>query len=131
MAADRLSRRDFCRAAMGLLAAASVGGCSGGSAAASVPEKVWGQIGITDGRFQKPRAITIDDEDHLYIVDMTARIQVFDRDGKVIRVLETPFHDNGRPTGLSITHDGLVAVADTHYYRVLFYTKSGELQEDL
>jgi DNA-binding beta-propeller fold protein YncE len=129
-----IGRRDFCRGLVGLLAVAGVNGvagCTGGAAAASVPEKVWGQVGITDGRFQKPRAITIDEEDHLYIVDMTARIQVFDRDGGFIRVWQTPVHDNGRPTGLSITHDGLVAVADTHYYRVLFYTKTGELRDDL
>jgi NHL repeat len=126
-----MGRREFCRGSLGLLLAAGLSGCTGGEVKASVPEKIWGQIGITNGRFQKPRAIAIDEDDLLYIVDMTARIQVFDRDGKFIRAWQTPVHDNGRPTGLSITHDGLVAVADTHYYRVLFYTKTGELQENL
>jgi streptogramin lyase len=114
-----------------LLAATWLGGCGGSAAAASIPDKVWGQVGITNGRFQKPRAITIDEQDHLYIVDMTARIQVFDADGNFVRVWQTPMHDNGRPTGLSITRDGLVAVADTHYYRVLFYTTDGRMQDAL
>lgn len=91
---------------------------------------VWGRVGITDGRFQKPRAIAIDADDRLYIVDMTARIQVFDPDGHFLRAWSTPVHDNGRPTGLSISRDGLLMVADTHYYRVLFYTLDGQLRDD-
>ena len=44
---------------------------------------VWGRRGISDGRLQKPRAMAIDGHDLLYIVDMTARIQVFTTDGAV------------------------------------------------
>jgi sugar lactone lactonase YvrE len=127
----RIERREFCRAAIGLLLAAGTTGCSASFAAGGQPEKVWGRIGITNGRFQKPRAIAIDDQDHLYIVDMTARIQVFDRDGNFLRAWQTPTRANGRPTGLAISRDGLVMVADTHYYRVLFYTRDGQLQEEL
>ena len=59
---------------------------------------------------------------------MTARIQVFDADGNFIRGWQTPEHANGRPTGLTIsTIDGNLLVADTHYYRVLTYTPTGEL----
>lgn len=87
----------------------------------------FGRKGISDGRFSKPRAITIDKDDNVYIVDLTARIQVFDRDFKFVRVWETPVHDNGRPTGLSIGNDGTIIVPDTHYYRVLFYSPQGEL----
>src|SRR5262245_15663416 len=120
----RLGRREFCRTAAGLVAAATTIGCSrASSGSGSEPELVWGQVGIVDGRFQKPRAITIDADDHLYIVDMTARIQVFDRDGKFLRMWQTPTHVNGRPTGLSISRDGLLVVADTHYFRLLFYTR--------
>ena len=125
----RLHRRDFCRGAIGLVVA--TGGCGQSFTGDRAPELVWGRIGISDGRFQKSRAITIDDEDHLYIVDMTARIQVFDRDGKFLRVWQTPVHTNGRPTGLSMSRDGLVMVADTHYYRVLFYTRDGQLRDEL
>ena len=126
-----VDRREFCRGAIGIVVAASTTGCGQAFAGNDQPELVWGRIGISDGRLQKPRAITIDDEDHLYIVDMTARIQVFDRDGKFLRAWQTPTHVNGRPTGLSISHAGLVMVADTHYYRVLFYTRDGQLRDDL
>ncbi|HEX5443971.1 MAG TPA: hypothetical protein VFW87_09095, partial [Pirellulales bacterium] len=92
-------------------------------------EKVWGRRGISDGRFQKPRAMAIDEHDQLYIVDMTARIQVFDRDGNFQRVWQTPVHVNGRPTGLSFDRRGRLLVADTHYNRVLAYSPRGELLE--
>jgi sugar lactone lactonase YvrE len=88
---------------------------------------VWGTHGQSDGRFQKPRAMTIDAGDQLYIVDMTARIQVFTPDGQYLRSWQTPVHDNGRPTGLGIDRDGNILVADTHYFRVLIYTPQGEL----
>ena len=61
---------------------------------------------------------------------MTARIQVFDADGKFIRAWQTPEHANGRPTGLTISTDGNLLVADTHYYRMLTYTPQGELLTD-
>ena len=90
---------------------------------------VWGRRGISDGRFQKPRAMAIDDNDHIYVVDMTARIQVFDVDGNFLRSWKTPISDTGKPSGLSIDRDGRVLVADTHYYRILVYTPLGELLE--
>jgi len=33
---------------------------------------IWGRKGLDDGRFIKPRAISIDTSDQLYIVDMTS-----------------------------------------------------------
>lgn len=91
------------------------------------PEQVWGRRGLSDGRFQKPRAVAYDSGDRLYIVDMTARIQVFDPAGRFLRSWRTPESHNGRPTGLAIDRDGNLLVADTHYFRVLCYTPEGEL----
>ena len=87
---------------------------------------IWGQRGITPGRLQKPRAIAIDADDNLYIVDMTARIQVFDVDGHYLRGWKTPVSKNGRPSGLSMARSGHLLVADTHYYRVLVYDRMGQ-----
>ena len=96
--------------------------------AADQPEKVWGSLGAGKGQFSKPRAIAIDDKDQLYIVDMTARIQVFDADGNYLRGWQTPEHTNGRPTGLTFdTIENHLLVADTHYNRILTYTPEGKL----
>jgi hypothetical protein len=45
------------------------------------PEFVWGRRGVQDGDLVRPRAAAIDLQDRLYLVDFTARIQVYDRDG--------------------------------------------------
>ena len=90
-------------------------------------EKVWGRRGISDGRLQKPRAMAIDAEDRLFIVDMTARIQAFDTEGHYLHGWQTPDHKVGKPTGISIGRDGNVLVADTHYYQVLVYSPVGKL----
>ena len=80
----------------------------------------------------KPRAITIDRDDRLFIADTTGRIQCFDADGSYLFHWRTPEAANGRPTGLgyhrgnSIAEDRIL-VADTHYYRVLTYRTDGTL----
>lgn len=123
----KLNRRLFAQVAIGGLVATAVEGCNG-KPNSDQPEKVWGSLGAGKGQFSKPRAIAIDGTDRLYIVDMTARIQVFDADGTFIREWQTPEQQTGRPTGLTFdTIDGNLLVADTHYSRILTYTPTGEL----
>jgi len=102
------------------------GGCTKGRQGEGTADLIWGKAGITEGHLQKPRAIAIDGQDLLYIVDMTARIQVFDADGKYLRGWKTPVSKNGRPSGLTIDRAGRLLVADTHYYRALVYDSLGE-----
>jgi DNA-binding beta-propeller fold protein YncE len=106
---------------------ATLSGCEEESRGFGHLEKVWARRGISEGRLQKPRAMAIDRQDRIYIVDMTARIQVFDRDGGFLRGWQTPDHQAGKPTGLSIDNAGNVLVADTHYSRVLVYSPEGLL----
>jgi DNA-binding beta-propeller fold protein YncE len=106
-------------------------GCGRESGSLGHLDKIWGQRGNAEGRLQKPRAMAIDDRDELYIVDMTARIQVFDTDGEFLRGWQTPDHTNGRPTGISLDRQGRVLVADTHYYRILIYSREGELLQTI
>lgn len=113
--------------AFGLLIVLSFAGCT--DAPVGSTADVWGRKGLDDGRFIKPRAIAIDDEDNLHIIDMTSRIQVFDRLGQLKRFWKTPECKNGKPCGVSILQDGRIAVPDTHYFRVLFYSPEGELLE--
>ena len=102
-------------------------GCIGDPGSSGELEKVWGRSGISEGRFRKPRAIAVDSSDRIYVVDMTARIQVFDADGNYLHQWETPAHDNGRPTGLNFDRDGNLLVADTHYFQLLIYSPEGKL----
>jgi sugar lactone lactonase YvrE len=124
-AKTRIARRRFLAAAgAGLLLA----GCTGNSPSQSAePEAVWGRRGLAAGRLNKPRAIAIDKEDLLYIVDFTPRIQVFTGDGEFVRGWQPPESTNGRPSGLAFDNEGNLLVADTHYYRMLVYTPQGKL----
>lgn len=100
-------------------------GCGGPHA---VPEIVWGTKGAQPGDFSRPRAVAIDAQDRLYIVDFTARIQVFDRDGHFLGLCwTTPDFRNGRPSGLSIDRDGNLLVSDSHYHCLRIYSLDGEL----
>lgn len=98
-------------------------GCGGPH---SKPEFVWGQCGVIDGKMSRPRAIAIDAQDRLYIVDYTARVQVFDRDGHFLAGWRTPDWRKGRPSGLSIDRDGHLLLSDSHYSCLRIYTADGQ-----
>jgi DNA-binding beta-propeller fold protein YncE len=104
-------------------------GCGGSG---GEPELVWGTQGVHPGEFVKPRAAAIDAHDRLYIVDFTARIQVFDRDGHFLGPCwTTPDYRNGRPSGLSIDRDGNLLVSDSHYHCLRIYSPEGTLLRTL
>lgn len=75
--------------------------------------------------------MTIDAQDHIYIVDMTARVQAFDTEGTFLRGWHTPECVHGKPTGISVNRKGQILVADTHYYRILIYSPDGELLQTI
>jgi DNA-binding beta-propeller fold protein YncE len=95
--------------------------------ARAVPELVWGLHGVNPGHLYKPRTAAFDAEDHLFLADLTDRIQVFDRDGHYLRCWRTPEFNVDGPSGLTIDRLGRLLVADTHFYRVLVYSRAGEL----
>jgi len=93
----------------------------------SAPELVWGVHGVKPGHLHKPRVAAFDAQDHLFLADLTDRIQVFDRDGAYLRGWRTPQFNVDGPSGLTIDRFGRLLVADTHFYRVLVYSAAGEL----
>ena len=90
----------------------------------------WGGRGLDDGKFIEPRAITVDKNGNVYVVDKIGRIQKFDLHSNFIGGWKTPKTAQGKPVGLEMSQDGMLMVADTHYFRVLFYTPNGELLEN-
>ena len=120
MSAERNGILVICLAAVAL-----VSGCD--SSVRSAPELVWGIHGTKPGWLQKPRVAAFDERDQLYIADLTDRIQVFDRDGHYLRGWRTPDLNVDGPSGLTVDRLGRLLVADTHFYRVLVYSNTGEL----
>lgn len=123
-----MNRRDFCRSIAAGAALAAIPGCEGAGGSIGRLEKVWSGRGPVDGRLWRPRAMDVDADGRVYIVDFTARIQVFDHEGGFSHGWQTPNYQNGKPTGLTIDGDRLL-VADTHYFRVLHYALDGQLME--
>ncbi len=112
--------------ALGVLA---LGGCSGDGE--SLAEKVWGIHGTKPGWIHKPRVAAFDSGDRLFMADLTDRIQVFDRDGGYIDGWRMPAFNVDGPSGLTVDKNGRLLIADTHFYRVLIYSLSGEMLQQL
>ena len=85
------------------------------------PQAVWGRRGISDGRFQRPRAIAIDRKDRIYVVDKTARIQVFDTSGTFLGKWGQYGSGDGdlqNPRGIAMDTTGNIYIADTYHYQI-------------
>jgi DNA-binding beta-propeller fold protein YncE len=122
-----MRKHEYARVALILAALAlpPLAGCD--LPAGPAPELVWGVHGIKPGRLHKPRTAAFDSKDHLYLADLTDRIQVFDRDGKYLRGWSTPKFNVDGPSGLTVDRLGRLLVADTHFYRVLVYSPEGKI----
>lgn len=89
-------------------------------------ELTWGHRGRQNGDMIRPRAIAIDPQGRLFIVDFTARIQAYDTDGHYLGpTWTTPDYRDGRPSGLSIDRDGHLLVSDSHYNCFRIYDADG------
>lgn len=76
-------------------------------------------------RFPAPRGLTVSPEQELYVLDNAGRVLVYDPDGNLSRQWRMPEFDVGKPEGICILQDGRVAVADTHYHRLVFFDREG------
>ncbi len=74
------------------------------------------------GRFLFPNGVVIDDKDLIYVADSNnRRIQVFDFEGKLIRILET----SGLPRGVDFDYKQRLVVADSLGHDGRVFTKTG------
>lgn len=123
-----LKRREFLSLGM----AACVSACSlRRSSATNNPRSagaplIWGGEGFRNGSFMRPRAMGVSG-DEVHVIDTTGRVQAFTMDGEFVRLWKTPDASNGTPTAVGYGLDGRVLVPDTHYSRILEYTREGEL----
>ncbi|HEY5618405.1 MAG TPA: peptidyl-alpha-hydroxyglycine alpha-amidating lyase family protein [Vicinamibacterales bacterium] len=72
--------------------------------------KEWGKKGSGPGETSEPHTIAMDSRGRLFVGDReNNRIQIFDQDGKYI----TEWRQFGRPSGIYITRDDTIYVADS------------------
>ena len=78
-------------------------------------------------RFPAPRSVTCGPHDEVYILDKGGRVLVFSETGTLLRKWDMPDSRIGNPEGACVFADGRIAVADTHYSRVVFFDHDGKL----
>jgi ABC-type Fe3+ transport system permease subunit len=89
--------------------------------------EVVGTRGTASGQFNKPRSLTVDRDDNLYVVDMTGRVQKFDPSGRFLLLWQLPQTELGKPKGMTLDRDGNIVVVEPHYQRVNHFSTSGQL----
>lgn len=86
-----------------------------------------GGRGTAAGEFNKPRSLTVDTQDNLYVVDMTGRVQKFSPTGQFLLMWQLPQTDLGKPKGMSRDPDGNILVVEPHYQRINHFSPQGQL----
>lgn len=117
-----------------VVAVAALGGCS------KMPEgsveiksqlfshvEVLGKRGNGAGEFNKPRSVAVDQQDNLYVVDMTGRVQKFSASGQYLLSWQMPQTDKGKPKGMICDNDGDIIVVEPHYNRLNYHRPDGSL----
>ncbi len=119
----RFIRRCFVTV-LGVMWCLGVAGCGSGS---SDPQfhvskfDVW-KIPAAGRSLPAPRALYSDAEDRVYVLDDAGRVLIYSPDGQLQKQWYMPSFDVGRPEGIWRLLDGRIAVADTHYHRVVIFT---------
>jgi iron(III) transport system ATP-binding protein len=78
-------------------------------------------------RFPAPRSVTCGPNHENYVLDRGGRVLVYGETGSLLRQWDMPDAHNGNPEGACVFLDGRIAVADTHYSRVVFFNHDGKV----
>ena len=80
-----------------------------------------------EGRMPGPRSVNVFPDDRVVSLDNAGRVLVFQPDGTLASSWTMPAFDVGKPEGVKVLLDGRIAVADTHYHRVVIFTSEGKV----
>ncbi|HET6423512.1 MAG TPA: 6-bladed beta-propeller [Planctomycetaceae bacterium] len=74
-----------------------------------------------------PRGVTVGPGGEIYVLDNIGRVLVMDRDGVTKKSWWMPEYSVGKPERLLVCRNGRLAVADTHYHRVVIFDTDGNV----
>ncbi len=106
-------------------------GCFGpatGDVQLPVKEIAAWQIPADEARLPTPRGLFVARNGDLYVLDDAGRFLIYDRDHQLLRITWMPEYSVGRAEGLWQMLDGRVAVADTHYNRIVLLNPDGSCE---
>ncbi|MCM8540775.1 MAG: ATP-binding cassette domain-containing protein [Lentisphaeraceae bacterium] len=75
-----------------------------------------------------PRAVSPGLNDQVIVMDDAGRLLLYDENGKELKRWNMPDTELGHPEGATVFADGRIAVADTHYARVVIFNEDGTVQ---
>ncbi len=76
-------------------------------------------------RVPAPRSIALGRDGQFIVLDTAGRVLIFDGAGTLLKSWSMPDTEVGKPEGVCLLRDGRLAVADTHYHRVVFFDRDG------
>lgn len=85
----------------------------------------------TQARAPAPRAVAPGMAGTWLVLDDAGRVLVYAADGRLVRQWSMPEHAAGNPEGVCLLDDGRIAVADTHYHRLVLFDGDGRVVETL
>ena len=116
-------------ATLGLCLALCCAGCDevgSGSPLPLQPVRVE-SLPVEEGFLPAPRSMDISPEGNLFVLDDAGRVIAYGPDGGLLRTWWMPEYSVGRPEGIEVLRDGRLAIADTHYHRVVICSQAGEV----
>ena len=91
----------------------------------------FGENGSGEGQFNNPRGICIDNEGNSFVTDYNNdRIQVFQADGTVIRIIKPSEGNINRPWGMAFDSNGNLHVACYSSNTIKVFTREGQFLEE-
>ncbi len=110
------------------LIALGMSGCDPGAEANTAPvaEKTW-SLPADGTKVPAPRGVTVGPAGEIYVLDNIGRVLVMDRAGALQKSWWMPEYSVGKPERLLICRNGRLAVADTHYHRVVIFDTDGNV----
>jgi len=78
-----------------------------------------------------PRGVGPDGTGALLVLDTVGRVLKFSPDGELLTSWWMPEFEAGRPEGVCALPDGRIAVADTHYHRLVLFAADGTVDRML
>ena len=122
------------RALFALLCCVTAGMLSGcgkskaeGPPVLSVSEFASESLPAAGTKLPAPRGMTFSPGGELLVLDDVGRVLVYDASGELDRQWWMPEYSIGRPEGVCVLQDGRIAVADTHYHRIVFFDDEGNV----
>lgn len=87
--------------------------------------KAWGKFGPAPGELQDPHCIAMDSRGRIFVCDRrNDRVQIFDQDGNYVDA----WKQFGRPSGMFISRDDTIYVADQELGIIIGSAKDGSLK---